>query len=118
MSSESDGEKFMQDMRERIAAAIRDALQTHGVTDEGETATQGALAVAIAMLVEWNGTQLYLALKKSDLLRKAVFAEMSAGATANDLARKYGIAYSTVYKIYKHELAGKREPDQATLPGV
>ena len=117
MARSEDAAAFMCAIREHVEKAIRDTLASHGVPDAAKTAQTEARAVSLALSSEWGGAQVYFPLK-SEELNHVVSEEMANGATANDIAKKYRIAYSTVYKIYKEELASKREPKQATLPGV
>ena len=115
--SQKDGEVFMQSLRDRVEAAIREALHKQGHPEAAKTAKREAGAVMVSLWLENRGDQIYMPLKSS-LLHEALCEELASGVPAGKLATKYGIAYSTVYKIYKADLAKKREPKQAMLPGV
>jgi Mor family transcriptional regulator len=122
---ETDGENFVLALREEAQHVIRRAVGT--VVDKGAAdpesvaavAENAASALALDLLYDWGGQQVYLPLRGT-LVKEAVLREFN-GNNASALARKYRIAHGTVYKWIETLRADHREQEllqQARLPGV
>lgn len=102
---------FMSNLRGWVETAIRDALEAHACHDAEEIAQIQTETVLQGLFTEWGGNQFNIPLKCAER-DEAIYEEMSNGVPANKLTRKYGVSHSTIYTIYKAELARKRGSKQ------
>lgn len=98
----NDPKLFAQSLHERVEAAIREVLEQSGSGRGDADVYRAARSVVLDILYEWGGEQIYLPVR-SKFLHEAVREEIESGARASDVARKYRMAKSSVYKILQSQ---------------